>query len=1592
MSMEMAVWTLLARGVNGIYWWENPGQVAAGSLPVRHSVLQQQGASVSAIHLADVDDDGDVDVLSASGSFRDSKIVWYANDGSGGFAKQRVISTEADDASSVYAADVDRDGDIDVLSASRRDDKIAWYANDGSGGFGEQRVISTAADSASSVYAADVDRDGDIDVLSASGGRDDKIAWYANDGSGGFGEQRVISTAADGASSVYAADVDNDGDIDVLSASRLDDKIAWYANDGIGGFGEQRVISTAADGASSVYAADVDSDGDIDVLSASGGRDDKIAWYANDGSGGFGEQRVISTAADGVSSVYAADVDNDGNADVLSASLDGKIAWNANDGIGGFGEQRVISTAADRAESVYAADVDRDGDLDLLSASFGDDKIAWYANDGSGGFGEQRVISTAANGPHSVYAADVDGDGDVDVLSASFDNIIAWYANDGTGRFSEQRVISTAAEFARSVYAADADGDGDIDVLSASDRDDKIAWYANDGIGGFGEQRVISNEADGASSVHAADVDNDGDIDVLSASRRDDKIAWYANDGSGRFGEQRVISNEADGAESVYAADVDSDGDSDVLSASWGDDKIAWYANDGTGRFSEQRVISTAAEFARSVYAADADGDGDIDVFSASFGDNKIAWYANDGSGGFGEQRLISTGANDAESVYAVDMDGDRDLDVLSASSTGGIAWYRNTLVTADSGQPRALPELAYGGKTLQGRIYVRPGIDEVAQVTHFQLDTITGGTVSAVAGNTPRPLIPGDFLTAEEGRVGLIWTADVPLSDARTVSFRAATGPNANFAGTEAATLDVAAATDQRLYQFDQSVYQTREIPGVGTEIAVTITTSGSGTGTVQLRGEDGTATAFPGLGEDGDFVALPVTIDLAPGERATYRVIILDDDELENDESFSLVLTDPTGDVVLGGTARATVVIRDNEVFGNSGSDLNVIAPRELPASNGRLRVELSGPAAGAQWRLRGESEWRGGLPAIGLGSGNHWVEFRSVQGWTPPEALFVPIIGEEVAVRTRAFAYQEDRQFPPGRGDMRVLIEPKTVAAAESPAARGQWRLSGEETWHDGGVSLNLPAGIHLVEFKSGVAGFTQPGSREVIVWPGQTQEVTGVYLFRPLATGTLPSVLPLRQAAGAAEDTPAVSELPYAFAGQIATFRGFGSGYAVRPRSVLTAQHVIFDDTTLSYVPEVVWFQQRHRGEHVPPGQLARGWYTFDDYAAQRETDLAGSIFEVGEGSPDSQNLDVATLFFLEDAARGGAGGYFSSNETPNPWLTGNREKMFVGYPVTGISQSLRGKMHATAPANDDYALLGNALYVSGDVTGPPGMSGAPVLVRHDDGSFYPAAVFLGGNQRSVVRAIDDRVVDLINRAERSANGGDNSQGSGSLFVSAGLFTGDDTADPPVEELRGSISEFGSVRVAIEGTHLAQWFVEDLAGERKTGALAPGDQPELPPGEYVIRFVDVGGYLAPPSQTVMVSAGQVSAPQAIYERGVPWKTDPNGDLDGDGVSNLIEYAFPTTGGGKSGYVPEAELVGENGAPQVMRVTYLRRITARDDGLAYEAEFSSRLSGNWRSAAPTGVEPIDGTWERVSVEEPVEAGTGSGYSRIKVQVVAE
>ncbi|KJJ38554.1 T9SS type A sorting domain-containing protein [Aequorivita vladivostokensis] len=303
------------------------------------------------------------------------------------FGPQQIISTEAETARDADAVDIDGDGDKDIVVACRTGNfNIAWFENlDGEGNFGIPNIIATNLfDQSYSITAADLDGDGDFDVITTAASAD-RVLWYENlDGLGSFGTQRIITGNADGAFSAIAVDVDGDGDNDVISASDVSG-LAWYENlDGLGTFSALKIIRDFTVYANMIFVADADGDGDMDVFSASNG-DNEVAWQENiDGLGNFGPKNVITVSLPHAFAVYAADLDNDGDMDVLATGVEtfgGEVVWFENlDGAGTYSDKQTISTEVQSPRSVLAADIDNDGDMDVVGSSQNDDKIAWYEN------------------------------------------------------------------------------------------------------------------------------------------------------------------------------------------------------------------------------------------------------------------------------------------------------------------------------------------------------------------------------------------------------------------------------------------------------------------------------------------------------------------------------------------------------------------------------------------------------------------------------------------------------------------------------------------------------------------------------------------------------------------------------------------------------------------------------------------------------------------------------------------------------------------------------------------------------------------------------------------------------------------------------------------------------------------------------------------------------------------------------------------------------------------------------------------------------------------------------------------------------------
>jgi len=323
-----------------------------------------------------------------------------------------------------------------VLSASNNNDRISWFQNDGSGNFSTEQTITTDADAAKSVYACDIDGDGDNDVLSASE-NDDKIAWYQNDGSGNFGSQQIITTATDKAWSVYARDIDGDGDMDVLSACV--NKIEWYENDGSGNF-NPHVISSTSWG-KSVFSCDLDSDGDMDVLSVSM-TFNEVAWYENYKMIVVNTQPIAQTVCEATNSSFSVLADN-----VVS------YQWQVNTGSGfadvidnstysGSTTNNLSITNATVGMNTYIYRCQLTDGIDVVTNS---DEVTFYVTD------ELTSINT-----HPLNTTTCLGSGNITLTTNAVGSNLSyqWYKNGNSmvGEISSSITFSTAFADAGTYY------------------------------------------------------------------------------------------------------------------------------------------------------------------------------------------------------------------------------------------------------------------------------------------------------------------------------------------------------------------------------------------------------------------------------------------------------------------------------------------------------------------------------------------------------------------------------------------------------------------------------------------------------------------------------------------------------------------------------------------------------------------------------------------------------------------------------------------------------------------------------------------------------------------------------------------------------------------------------------------------------------------------------------------------------------------------------------------------------------------------------------------------------------------------------------
>ncbi|MEZ4457695.1 MAG: CRTAC1 family protein [Gemmatimonadales bacterium] len=364
--------------------------------------------------------------------------------------------------------------------------------------------------------------------------------------------------------------------------------------------------------------------------------------------------------------VALGDVDGDGLADVFLARTAGPSRLYRN--LGGWRFEDItdragIATADRHATGAALADLDGDGDLDLLLLAT-DGPNAVFLNDGAARFTERRDLGLdpAGRGGTTLALADVDGDGDLDVYVANYKR---YNPSDRIAPGEQARIVrevapgrfEVAPEHRADFRLVTPPGRGGQTFLTMRGEPDQL--YLNED----GRLREVPfaagrfRDASGTPLAEAAesfavtarftDLDGDGAPDLYVANDFEDPDRLWFNDGTGTFHAapwtaQRQTSNSGMG---IDVGDVDGDGRPDLF-------ELDMLANDRARRFTQ--VPATTPQPKRA---------GDLET---QFQDQRNTLFLNRGDRTFAEigafAGVTASGWSWATLFLDVDLDGREDL------------------------------------------------------------------------------------------------------------------------------------------------------------------------------------------------------------------------------------------------------------------------------------------------------------------------------------------------------------------------------------------------------------------------------------------------------------------------------------------------------------------------------------------------------------------------------------------------------------------------------------------------------------------------------------------------------------------------------------------------------------------------------------------------------------------------------------------------------------------------------------------------------------------------------------------------------------------
>jgi len=444
-------------------------------------------------------------------------------------------------------------------------------------------------------------------------------------------------------------DFDHDGVRDVLV---LSGSPQLYSADGAGGLIPREDPFASGVATRQALAADLDADGETDVVLGIG--QTSLVAYLGDGALGFTEAGSCSTGFS-LRSLAAADFDEDGNLDVFAKStITGRVRFHFGDGAGGFPRARTDQLLIGANGQVAAGDLDEDGHVDLLFAIPELDDLLAYFGDGTGAYARFRAFKLAS-GPNFVVLEDLDGDGRLDLLaSCDASRDCVFLRGDGAFGFTEVSRVLTGSDVT-GILISDFDGNGLPDLAIASGRESAIGVFR--GVAPFHFERVqVLRGFTSLRAPVAIDLDLDGTLDLVASNSG--TLLAFRGRGDGRFENVRQFDVPASGG-SMSAIDFDGDGRLDLVAGNRSGRSVAILRGDGAGGLSVAASVATGL-VPSNVLPGDIVEDGHPDAIVV--GEDAYGLLRATPGGGFEFARVFGIAAAPDGALGDVNEDGHLDL------------------------------------------------------------------------------------------------------------------------------------------------------------------------------------------------------------------------------------------------------------------------------------------------------------------------------------------------------------------------------------------------------------------------------------------------------------------------------------------------------------------------------------------------------------------------------------------------------------------------------------------------------------------------------------------------------------------------------------------------------------------------------------------------------------------------------------------------------------------------------------------------------------------------------------------------------------------